>query len=325
MCRPRRSGMAWYGANGPLDVQERRLGRDGPSVPVIGLGAWPIGGGMGAIDESQAVRTLHRAFEVGVTLVDTAEAYRTSEELVGRALATWSGPRDRIFVATKVRGDDLSSGHVTEAAENSLRRLGVETIDLLQAHSWDAHHPIDETMHAFERLVTSGKVRYVGVSNFDVPQMDAAWRVYPFQSLQPRYSLLFREAEAAILPFCQQRGIGVLAHSPLAKGLLSGRYQPGHVFAPDDERAQMARFQGDELSRLVDRTTPLSRWAQERGHTLLELAIAWVLSHPGVTVCLCGAKSPEQVDDHVRAASWELSAEDRGEVNRLLGSASPAA
>jgi aryl-alcohol dehydrogenase-like predicted oxidoreductase len=303
-------------------VQQRRLGRDGPRVPVIGFGAWPIGGGMGAIDESQAIRTLHHAFELGVTLVDTAEAYRTSEEVVGRALTSWSGPRERIFLATKVRGNDLSSRHIVEAAENSLRRLGVDTIDLLQAHSWDAQHPIDETMHAFERLVSAGKVRYVGVSNFDVPQMDATWRVYPFQSLQPRYSLLAREVEASILPFCQERGIGVLAHSPLAKGLLTGRYQAGHVFGADDERAYMDRFQADELTRQLGSTAPLSAWARERGHSLLELAIAWVLSHPAVTVCLCGAKSPEQVEDHVRAASWELSPEEHEEVGRLLGSPS---
>jgi len=273
---------------------------------------------MGTLDERQAIRTLHHAFDQGVTLVDTAEAYRTSEEVVGRALATWSGPRERIFVATKVRGDDLSAGHIAAAAERSLRRLGVETIDLLQAHSWDAQHPIDETMHAFERLVSSGKVRWLGVSNFDVPQLEAAWLVRPFQALQPRYNLLDREIEAAILPACQQRGIGVLAHSPLAKGLLTGRYQPGHVFAADDERAQMARFQGDRFNRLLASTAPLRRWAQERGHSLLELAIAWVLSHSAVTVCLCGAKSPEQVDDHVRAASWQLTPADRRELDRLL-------
>jgi aryl-alcohol dehydrogenase-like predicted oxidoreductase len=306
-------------------VQQRQLGRNGPSVPVIGFGAWPIGGGMGTIDDGLAIRTLHHAFERGVTLVDTAEAYRTSEELVGRAIASWSGPRDRIFVATKVRGDNLSAGHIADAADNSLRRLGLETIDLLQAHSWDAHHPIDATMQAFERLVTSGKVRYVGVSNFDVPQMEAAWRAWSFQSLQPRYNLLDREIEAAILPYCQQRDIGVLAHSPLAKGLLTGGYEPGHVFAADDERAQMARFQGDELSRLLAWTAPLSGWAQERGHTLLELAIAWVLSHPAVTVCLCGGKSAEQVDDHVRAASWRLSTEDLSEIERLLGNTGLAA
>jgi aryl-alcohol dehydrogenase-like predicted oxidoreductase len=303
-------------------MQQRQLGHDGPSVPVIGFGAWPIGGGMGSIDDRDSIRTLHYAFEQGVTFVDTAEAYRRSEDLVGRALASWSGPRDRIFVATKVRGDDLSASHIREAAERSLRRLGLETIDLLQAHSWDAHHPIDETMQAFEQLVASGKVRYVGVSNFDVPQMEAAWQTWSFQSLQPRYNLLDREIEATILPYCQQREIAVLAHSPLAKGLLSGRYKPGHVFAPDDERAQMPRFQGHEFSTVVAWTAPLTRWAQERGHTLLELAIAWVLSHPAVTVCLCGGKSPEQIDDHVRAASWHLSTEDRREIGQLLGSRS---
>ena len=232
-------------------MQQRQLGRDGPSVPVIGFGAWPIGGGLGAVDDRDAIRALHHAFEQGVTLVDTAEAYRTSEELVGRALATWSGPRDQIFVATKVRGDDLSARHIAEATERSLRRLGVDTIDLLQAHSWDAHHPIEGTMQAFDQLVASGKVRYVGVSNFDVPQMEAAWRYRSFHALQPRYNLLDREVEAAILPYCQQRGIGVLAHSPLAKGLLTGRYEPGYVFAADDERAQMARFQGDEFEPVV--------------------------------------------------------------------------
>jgi aryl-alcohol dehydrogenase-like predicted oxidoreductase len=291
---------------------------------VIGFGAWPIGGGMGVIDERDAIRTLHHAFEQGVTFVDTAEAYRTSEEVVGHALASWSGPRDRIFVATKVRGDDLSADHIASAAENSLRQLGVETIDLLQAHSWDSRHPIEETMQALDRLVASGKVRYVGVSNFDVPQMEAAWKTRSFQALQPRYNLIDREIEAAILPFCQQQGIGVLAHSPLAKGLLTGRYEPGHVFPADDERAQMSRFQGDALNNSLARTAPLSRWAHERGHTLLELAIAWVLSNPAVTVCLCGGKSPEQIDDHVRAASWQLSAEDRREINSLLASPRPA-
>ncbi len=146
-----------------------------------------------------------------------------------------------------------------------------------------------------------------------------------FQTLQPRYNLLDREIEAAVLGYCQQRGIGVLAHSPLAKGLFTGRYEPGHVFAQDDERAQMARFQGDQFRRLVAWTAPLRRWAQERGHTVLDLGIAWVLSHPAVTVCLCGAKSPEQVDDHVRATSWHLSTEDRREIDRLLASTGPAA
>ena len=299
-------------------MQQRQLGRDGPLVPVIGFGAWPIGGGMGTVDERQAIRTLHHALDQGVTLIDTAEAYRSSEKLIGRALATWSGSRDRVFLATKVRSEDLSAAHVTEAVERSLRLLGVETIDLVQAHGWDEHHPIEETIDAFDRLEHAGKVRFIGVSNFNVTQMQAAWERLPFQSLQPPYSLFDREVEAAILPYCERQGIGVLAHSPLAKGLLTGRYRSGHVFAPDDERSQMKRFQGDDFLRLVARGDTLNGWAQARGHSLLELAIAWVLAHPAVTVCLCGAKSPDQVDDHVRAASWQLSAEDRRDVERLL-------
>jgi aryl-alcohol dehydrogenase-like predicted oxidoreductase len=299
-------------------MQQRQLGRDGPLVPVIGFGAWPIGGGMGTIDERQAIATLHHAFEQGVTFVDTAEAYRSSEAAIGRALATWSGPRERVFLATKVRSDDLSAAHVAEAVEQSLRLLGVETIDLVQAHGWDTQHPIEETIDAFTRLVQAGKVRFVGVSNFDVAQMQAAWDRRPFQSLQPRYNLLEREAEAAILPYCERQGIGVLAHSPLAKGLLTGRYRAGHVFPADDERSQMQRFQGDEFRGWLARSEALEGWARARGHSLLELAIAWVLAHPAVTVCLCGAKSPAQVDDHIRAAAWQLSAADRADVERLV-------
>ncbi len=173
-------------------------------------------------------------------------------------------------------------------------------------------------MDAFQELVDAGKVRYVGVSNFDVPQMQAAWNRHPFQSLQPRYNLLDREVESSILAYSARQQIGVLAHSPLAKGLLTMRYQPGHRFPADDERSQMARFQGDEFRRLTMQASRLDAWAQERGHTLVELAIAWVLAHPAVTVCLCGAKSPAQIDDHVRAAEWHLTEAERREVEHLV-------
>ncbi|MBV9545222.1 MAG: aldo/keto reductase [Chloroflexi bacterium] len=300
-------------------VEHRQLGRDGPAVPVIGFGAWPIGGGMGSIDQASAVRTLHHAFEHGVTLIDTAEAYRGSEEIVGRAVAEWPpGRREKLFIATKVRGDDLSAAHIATAVEQSLRALRIERIDLLQAHSWDPQHPIEESMRTFERLVGDGKVRYIGVSNFSAEQMDAAWQVHAFQALQPRYNVFDREVETSILPYCLKRGIGVLAHSPLAKGLLTGKYSAEHVFAADDERSQMSRFQGHDFRTALQRSAALERWARERGHTVLELAIAWVLAHPAVTTCLCGAKSPDQVDDHVRASTWRLTEEDRAEVVRLV-------
>jgi aryl-alcohol dehydrogenase-like predicted oxidoreductase len=299
-------------------MQSRILGRNGPEVPVIGFGAWPIGGGMGAVDDRDAIRTLHHAFEVGVTFIDTAEAYRRSEEIIGQALAEWSGPRDQLFIATKVRGDDLSADHIVAAVERSLQALGIEVIDLLQAHSWDAYHPIEETMTAFDRLVQSGKVRYLGVSNFDADQMEAARRIRPFQSDQPRYNLLDREAEQGVLPYCASHGIGVLAHSPLAKGLLTGKYRSEPDFPLDDERGQMPRFSGPQFQQVLARTQALDDWARAHDHTLVELAIAWVLANPAVTVCLCGAKSAAQVDDHVLAADWTLGRADLEEIDELL-------
>jgi aryl-alcohol dehydrogenase-like predicted oxidoreductase len=302
-------------------MQSRTLGRNGPQVPVIGFGAWPIGGGMGAVDDRDAIRTLHHAIDVGVTFIDTAEAYRRSEEIIGQALAEWSGPRDQLFIATKVRGDDLSADHIVTAVERSLQALRVDVIDLLQAHSWDAYHPIEETMTAFDRLVGAGKVRYLGVSNFDADQMEAAWRIRPFQSDQPRYNLLDREAEQGVLPYCASQGIAVLAHSPLAKGLLTGKYRSEPKFPPDDERGQMARFSGAQFQQVLARTQALEAWAQAHDHSLTELAIAWVLANAAVTVCLCGAKTAAQVDDHVRAAAWTLSRSDLDEIDELLARA----
>ena len=298
-------------------MERRRLGKDGQALPVIGFGAWPIGGGMGEVDERAAIRTLHHALDSGVTLIDAAEAYRTSEDVIGRALSEWPGKREDVFLATKVRGADLSRAHVMEATENSLRALRTGYVDLLQAHSWDAQHPIEETMRAFDDLVRAGKVRTIGVSNFSAQQMAAAWATRPFHSLQPRYNLLDRQIEAEILPYCERRGIGVLAHSPLAKGLLTGKYDPDHRFPAEDERSRMPRFQGEEYRRQLATAARQQAWAQERGHTLVELAIAWVLAHPAMTVCLCGAKSPEQVDEHVRAAGWRLTPAERDEVSRL--------
>jgi aryl-alcohol dehydrogenase-like predicted oxidoreductase len=151
--------------------------------------------------------------------------------------------------------------------------------------------------------------------------MAAGWSHYQFQSLQPVYNLFDHHIEQSILPYCQSHGIGVLAHSPLAKGLLTGRYHAGHVFAADDERSQMSRFRGEQFDQLLARTEPLEKWARARDHSLLELAIAWVLAHPAVTVCLCGAKSPAQVADHIRAASWEIGPDELQEINGLLDAA----
>lgn len=296
-------------------MERRRLGKQGPEVPVICFGAWPIGGGMGSVGDEDAIATVRRAVDLGITFIDTAEAYLTSQELIGRAL---EGRRDGVFLATKVSRGDLSRRHIMEAIEDSLRALRTDHVDLYQAHSWDANHPIEETMRAFDDLVRDGKVRYVGVSNFGVPQMESALRARWLDSLQPRYSILFPEAGREILPFCQEQGIGVIVHSPLAKGLLGGGYTPDTTFPPDDERSQMPAFQGDQFRRNLETVAKLDAFARDHGRSLVELAIAWTLANPAVTSCIVGTKKPSQLDAHVSAATWKLAEEDLREIASLV-------
>jgi aryl-alcohol dehydrogenase-like predicted oxidoreductase len=297
-------------------MEMRPLGREGPPVSAIGFGAWPIGGGMGAVDERQAVAAVHTALDVGITFIDTAEAYRGSEALLGRALE--GGRRDRAFLATKV-STDYSPQHIALAVENSLRALRTDRLDLYQIHGWNPQFPIEESMAAMERLRQAGKTRFIGVSNFNVEQMERARAAASFVSLQPRYNLLDREIEAEIAPYCERQGIGILVHSPLAKGLLTGRYRPGHVFPPDDERARFSRFQGEAFDRycaIADRLR--CEIAGPRGLSLPQLAIGWTLRLPAVSVCLVGAKSPDQVREHTGAAGWRLSDAELQRVDRII-------
>ena len=293
-------------------MRHRPLGSGGPRIPVIGLGAWPIGGGMGQMEESEAIRTVRGAIDAGVTLVDTAQAYGPSESVVGKALR--DGYRERCFLATKVSGD-YSPAAVRAAMENSLRALGVDHVDLYQVHSWRGERdPIEATMAAMARLQQEGKTRHLGVSNFNAAQMQAAAAVAPFVSSQPRYNMLDREIEAADLPWCEANGVGNLAHSPLAKGLLTGRYAPGHVFPDDDERTRSPRFQGELFGRYCAVAGRLGEVAADKGLTLVQMAIAWCLRQPAVSCVLVGAKSPEQVREHLGAAEVSF---DSGELDRI--------
>lgn len=294
----------------------RSLGRDGPRVPVIGLGAWPIGGGMGRMEETEAVRTVRGAIDAGVTLVDTAQAYGPSEAIVGKALR--DGYRQRCFLATKVSGD-YSPAAVRAAMENSLRALGVDHVDLYQVHSWRGERdPIEATMAAMARLQEEGKTRYLGVSNFNAAQMEAAASAAPFVSSQPCYNMLHRQIETADLPWCLANGVGNLAHSPLAKGLLSGRYSPGHVFPDDDERSTSSRFQGESFARCCDVAGRLGEIAAGKGLTLVQMAIAWCLRQPAVSCVLVGAKSLEQVQEHLGAAEVSFDAGELARIDAIL-------
>jgi aryl-alcohol dehydrogenase-like predicted oxidoreductase len=243
-------------------MEYRQLGVDGPLLPVLGLGTWPLGGGMGHVDRETAISTIHAAIDSGITLIDTAQAYLTSEATIGKALK--GGYRDRCFLATKVSGNYSPEG-IRSAMENSLRVLEVDYVDLYQIHSWAPWYPIQESMETMVRLREEGKTRYIGVSNFNAEQMNQALKTARFQSNQPRYNMFDRQIEAEDIPFCEHEGIGILAHSPLAKGLLTGKYTPDHRFPADDERSGFTRFQNETFAGLLAVAEQLTEVAHAKG------------------------------------------------------------
>ena len=295
-------------------MRTKQLGKNGPAVPVICLGAWPLGGGMGELPDRQVFDTVDAALECGITFIDTAEGYRTSESVLGKALA---GKRDRAFLATKLSGDH-SLEHMNEAVENSLRALGTDYIDLYQLHAPKPEYPIEDTMGGLLRLREQGKIRYIGVSNFSPVQHAEALQFGHIDSSQPMYSMLVRTQEE-VLSFCGEHGIGVIVHSPLAKGLLTGKYAADHKFPEGDERSWMAGFQGERFAAALRVADALQAWAEARGHSLFELAIAWTLANPAVTSCITGAKTPEQARQNAAAADWVLTPEDLLELDRIQG------
>ena len=296
-------------------MNHRQLGKDGADIPVIGLGAWPIGGGMGNMDDRDSIDTVRTAIDSGITLLDTAQAYRTSEATLGRALK--DGYRERCFLATKV-SRQYSRADIETAIENSLRNLDVDCVDLYQIHSWNPQYPIEESMETMARLQEQGKTRFIGVSNFNAAQMQQAYNIAPFHSNQPRYNMLDRNIEAEDLDFCRHTGIGILAHSPLGKGLLTGKYAPGHIFSEDDERAGSPRFQGDLFARYLAVADELKSVAAEKNITMVQLAIAWLLRREEVTCVLVGAKNSDQVKEHVGAADVEFSDDELERIEKIL-------
>ena len=297
-------------------MRTRRLGIDGPEVPVICLGAWPLGGGMGGVTDNQAIATVHASIDAGANFIDTAEGYRTSESVLGKAI---KGRRHEVIIATKLSGDH-SLEHMTSAVENSLRSLGTDYLDLYQLHGPRPATPIEETMLNLERLRDAGKIRYIGVSNFSGDQHREAIEFGMIHSSQPRYNMLYRVPEEDILPTCLELGIGVIPHSPLAKAMLTGKYQPGHIFNSDDERISKPEFKNDVFVPAMAIVEKLLGWAVDHGHSGTQLAIAWTLAHPAVTSCIVGAKTPEQATYNADAGNWQLSANDMSEIAGILGS-----
>lgn len=296
-------------------MRTRALGSGGPEVSVIGYGAWPLSNNMGAVSDRDAAASVEAALAEGSTFFDTAEVYRPAEARLGPLLRPH---RERIFLATKVGGSNLDPAHVREAAENSLRLLQTEVLDLYQVHWFDDRQPLEAGLEAMAALQAEGKIRYLGVSNFDVGQMERALKVAPIQSLQPRYNVFDREIESEILPFCRANGIGILAHSPLAKGLLAGKYRPGHVFSPDDERSGFERFKGEPFAAYIAKADRLKTIAAARSLTLPQLAVAWTLRDEAVTVCLVGCKDAAQSRQNSVSGDVVLSEAELRQIEQIL-------
>jgi aryl-alcohol dehydrogenase-like predicted oxidoreductase len=291
------------------------LGKSGMEVSRIAFGTWQLGGEWGPTDTDAATGAIRRAAELGVTFFDTAQAYGfgRSEQLLAAALRGL--PREQIIIATKgglrvTDGGlerDSSPRWIREGVEASLRSLDTDYIDLYQVHWPDPSTPLDETATVLGKLVADGKVLHVGVSNFDVRQMEDFSSVLPVETMQPPYHLFRRGIESDLLPYATENNIGVLVYGPLAHGLLGGHLGPETRFAPDDWRSKSPAFQGDTFRRnlrVVDRLRKLA--TDELGITLAQLAIGWTLANPAVDVAIVGTRDPFHVDETVAAAELRL-------------------
>jgi aryl-alcohol dehydrogenase-like predicted oxidoreductase len=312
-------------------MQTRKLGRSGPTVSALGLGCMGMSEFYGAIDESEAIATIHRALELGVTLLDTADMYGpyTNERLVGRAIAD---RRDAVVLATKfgiVRDASNASEravngrpeYVHEACEGSLRRLGVDHIDLYYQHRVDPNTPIEETVGAMSELVQEGKVRHLGLSEAGPDTLRRASAVHRIAAVQTEYSLWSRDPEDAILPTVRELGIGFVAYSPLGRGFLSGEIRSLDDLDADDYRRQSPRFQGENFERNLELVRRVEELASDRNVTAGQLALAWVLHQGEDIVPIPGTKRRAYLEENVAAADVELT----GDELRAIAEALPEA
>ena len=315
-------------------MKYRHLVNSGLEVSEIGLGTNNFGGRM---DAGQADSVINAAIDLGINLIDTADIYShgVSEEYIGRAVGDKTGKRESVLIATKfgMQWDDGPHGvggsrkRVMDGVEGSLRRLQTDYIDLFQFHRPDPNTPISETLQAMDDLVRDGKVRYIGNSNFAAWQIaDASWvatteHLTQFVSAQPEYSMLVRNIESEIVPACHRYGLGILPFFPLAMGVLTGKYKRGADIPDGTRLAGMPAERRD--GRLTDSNfgviEQLEPWARDRGHSLLELAFAWLLATPEVSSVIAGASNPEQLAQNARACEWVLSSEEKAEVDGMLG------
>lgn len=323
-------------------MEYRTIGKSDLKVSEIAFGAWAIGGWLwGGADAKDAIRAIETAIDHGMTTIDTAAVYGfgLSEQLVAKAV---KGKRDKAQILTKFgmvwdekkgkfyfstqdnQGKDLdiyaysSKERVMADCDRSLKNLGTDYIDLYQIHWPDATTPVAETMEALEILTSQGKIRAGAVSNYSVELMAEALKTYQIASNQIPYSMVNRAIEKDTVPFCISNSIGILAYSPLQRGLLTGKFKPGHSFSDGDSRPATPYYKEPNLSKISDLTVKLKGIADEREVTLSQLVLNWTKEQPGITCVLAGARNPEQVLDNVKAVDFNLTSEEMEKINDLL-------
>ncbi len=323
-------------------MEYRKLGKSDIEVSVLAFGAWAIGGWLwGGADSKKAIKAVETAFDNGMTTIDTASVYGfgLSEELVGKAL---KGKRERVQVLTKFGmswtdnkgffffdtknndGKDVkiyryaSKEKVISDCEDSLRRLDMDYIDLFQIHWPDPTTPVSETMEALEILIGQGKIRAGGVCNYDLDLTREASGIFSLASNQVPYSMVNRKIEDDVVPFCIEKNIGILAYSPLQRGLLTGKIMPGHKFNEGDNRPSTVYYKEPNHSNIINFLSDIRHIADAHGASLAQVVLNWTINQPGITCALAGARDPEQVLDNLGAVSFNLNKDEIEEINKAL-------
>jgi aryl-alcohol dehydrogenase-like predicted oxidoreductase len=307
-------------------MEYRQLGNSGLQISEVGLGTNNFGR---RVDAAGTAKVMDQALEDGITFIDTANVYSSgqSETYIGQAI---KGKRDKYILATKVAmkmGDGANESgasrqHILAEIENSLKRLQTDYVDLYQIHRADPKTPIEETLETLDLLVTQGKVRYIGCSNYQSWQVcEAIWtsrtrNLTPFSTVQPHYNMLNREIEKELVPFCKTYGIGILPYFPLANGFFTGKYKRGEA-APEGARLS-ENDRGMFTDKNFDILEGLEKFAQERDHTILDLTFAWLLANPCVSSVIAGATKPEQITANAKTSGWKLSEEEMTEIDGIL-------